>query len=103
MRAFPLVVVIGVCRVVWAAPPVAPPDAKGAYDVGTTRFSAVMSDGPSSYVMYYAATADDGSGPDGMTAGTGLSIVQALVRDELHGSFDLRRDGGTRAEVVFPA
>jgi len=38
-----------------------------------------------------------------MAAGTGLSIVHALVRDELHGSFDLRRDGGTRAEVVFPA
>ncbi len=47
--------------------------------------------------------ADDGPGPDGMAAGTGLSIVHALVRDELHGSFDLRRDGGTRAEVVFPA
>ena len=40
---------------------------------------------------------------DGAAAGTGLSIVRALVRDELHGSFDLRRDGGTRAEVVFPA
>jgi hypothetical protein len=25
------------------------------------------------------------------------------VRDELQGSFDIRRDGGTRAEVVFPA
>jgi hypothetical protein len=25
------------------------------------------------------------------------------VRDELHGSFDLRGNGGTRAEVVFPA
>jgi two-component sensor histidine kinase/putative methionine-R-sulfoxide reductase with GAF domain len=47
--------------------------------------------------------ADDGPGPDGSSAGTGLSIVDALVRDELHGSFDLRHDGGTRAEVVFPA
>jgi two-component sensor histidine kinase/putative methionine-R-sulfoxide reductase with GAF domain len=47
--------------------------------------------------------ADDGPGPDGSSAGTGLSIVDALVRDELHGSFDLRSDGGTRAEVVFPA
>ena len=35
------------------------------------------------------------------SAGTGLSIVRALVRDELHGSFDLR-DGGTRAEVCSP-
>jgi two-component sensor histidine kinase/putative methionine-R-sulfoxide reductase with GAF domain len=49
------------------------------------------------------AIADDGAGPDGAAAGTGLSIVRALVRDELQGSFDLRRDGGTRAEVVFPA
>ena len=40
---------------------------------------------------------------DRAAAGTGLSIVRALVRDELQGSFDLRRDGGTRAEVVFPA
>ena len=35
--------------------------------------------------------------------GTGLSIVRALVRDELRGTLDLRSDGGTRAEVVFPA
>jgi hypothetical protein len=25
------------------------------------------------------------------------------VRDELRGTFELRSDGGTRAEVVFPA
>jgi two-component sensor histidine kinase len=49
------------------------------------------------------AIADDGDGADGAAAGTGLSIVEALVRDELQGSFDLRREGGTRAEVVFPA
>jgi two-component sensor histidine kinase len=36
-------------------------------------------------------------------SGTGLSIVRALVRDELGGSFELRSDKGTRAEVVFPA
>jgi two-component sensor histidine kinase len=48
------------------------------------------------------AIADDGEGPDGAAAGTGLSIVRALVRDELQGSFDLRREDGTRAEVVFP-
>jgi two-component sensor histidine kinase len=36
-------------------------------------------------------------------SGTGLSIVRALVRDELRGTFELRSDGGTRAEVVFPA
>jgi two-component sensor histidine kinase len=47
--------------------------------------------------------ADDGSGLDGTGAGTGLSIVRALVRDELRGTFELVSDGGTRAEVVFPA
>jgi two-component sensor histidine kinase len=49
------------------------------------------------------AIADEGPGPDGAATGTGLSIVRALVSDELHGSFDLRRENGTRAEVVFPA
>ena len=49
------------------------------------------------------AIADDGAGVDGSGAGTGLSIVRALVRDELRGSFDLVSDEGTRAEVVFPA
>src|SRR5437016_863005 len=49
------------------------------------------------------AVADDGSGVDGAAAGTGLSIVQALVRDELHGTLSLARDGAFRAEVVFPA
>jgi two-component sensor histidine kinase len=50
------------------------------------------------------AIADDGPGIDGEpAAGTGLSIVRALVRDELRGTLDLRSDGGTRAEVRFPA
>jgi two-component sensor histidine kinase len=49
------------------------------------------------------AIADEGAGPGDLSAGTGLSIVRALVRDELQGTFDLRSDGGTRAEVVFPA
>jgi two-component sensor histidine kinase len=49
------------------------------------------------------AIADDGRGIDGEPiGGTGLSIVRALVRDELQGRLDLRNDGGTRAEVVFP-
>src|SRR5207244_7724785 len=47
--------------------------------------------------------ADDGSGVGAAAAGTGLSIVQALVRDELRGTLDLTSAGGTRAEVVFPA
>jgi two-component sensor histidine kinase len=49
------------------------------------------------------AIADSGAGSAADGEGTGLSIVRALVRDELNGSFDLRSDGATRAEVVFPA
>jgi two-component sensor histidine kinase/putative methionine-R-sulfoxide reductase with GAF domain len=49
------------------------------------------------------AIADDGKGVEDVESGTGLSIVEALVRDELKGRLDLRSDGGLRAEVVFPA
>ncbi len=49
------------------------------------------------------AIADDGGGIAGASHGTGLSIVEALVRDELGGTLSLRDDGGLRAEVVFPA
>src|SRR5439155_3216846 len=48
------------------------------------------------------AISDSGDGVRDDAGGTGLSIVRALVRDELKGSFELRADGGTRAEVVFP-
>jgi two-component sensor histidine kinase/putative methionine-R-sulfoxide reductase with GAF domain len=50
------------------------------------------------------AVSDDGDGFDGRApAGTGLSIVEALVRDELGGTLELRSGPGLRAEVVFPA
>ena len=49
------------------------------------------------------AIADDGAGIAGDPGGTGLSIVRALVRDELRGSLSLSSEGGTRAEVRFPA
>jgi two-component system, sensor histidine kinase PdtaS len=51
------------------------------------------------------AVADDGVGVgvDGEPTGTGLSIVGALVRDELRGTLTLRSDPGLRAEVAFPA
>jgi two-component sensor histidine kinase len=49
------------------------------------------------------AIADDGPGLSGAAAGTGLSIVRALVRDELRGSLSLGEGHGARAEVVFPA
>jgi len=47
--------------------------------------------------------ADDGTGIREEHDGTGLSIVRALVRDELRGRFDLESNGGTRARVAFPA
>jgi two-component system, sensor histidine kinase PdtaS len=49
------------------------------------------------------AIADDGAGITGEDTGTGLSIVRALVRDELRGTLELSSNGGLRAEVVFPA
>src|SRR5213592_3689317 len=48
--------------------------------------------------------ADDGGGLAGEpVSGTGLSIVRALVQEELVGRLSLESDGGLRAEVVFPA
>jgi two-component system, sensor histidine kinase PdtaS len=46
--------------------------------------------------------ADNGSWGGEVREGTGLSIVRALVRDELKGELSLATDGGLRAEVVFP-
>ncbi len=47
---------------------------------------------------------DDGPGiPANPPKGTGLSIVRALVRDELGGSLELDGADGTRARVRFPA
>jgi two-component sensor histidine kinase len=68
------------------------------HGAGAVRIELAQRDG-----TVVLSIADDGSAPDGAAAGTGLSIVHALVRDELQGTFDLRRDGGTRAEVTFPA
>jgi two-component sensor histidine kinase len=49
------------------------------------------------------AIADDGAGfEEDAAVGTGLSIVRALVRDELRGTLDLSSETGTRAEVRFP-
>ncbi len=49
------------------------------------------------------AIADDGEGMTaGSDSGTGLSIVEALVRDELGGRLSLDSTAGFRAEVVFP-
>ena len=47
--------------------------------------------------------ADDGDGMQAASDSTGLSIVRALVRDELSGELTLVDDHGLRAEVRFPA
>lgn len=47
--------------------------------------------------------ADNGSWDEGAAEGTGLSIVRALVREELEGELSLTSDGGLRVEVAFPA
>ena len=47
--------------------------------------------------------ADNGSWTPSAREGTGLSIVRALVRDELGGTLSLSSRDGMRAEVVFPA
>jgi two-component system, sensor histidine kinase PdtaS len=49
------------------------------------------------------AVSDDGDGVSDQPTGTGLSIVEALVRDELRGTLTLRSEQGLRAEVAFPA
>jgi two-component system, sensor histidine kinase PdtaS len=45
---------------------------------------------------------DNGAGGGTANQGTGLSIVQALVRDELNGTLTLGGEDGLRAEVAFP-
>jgi two-component sensor histidine kinase len=50
------------------------------------------------------AIGDDGGGiATGDGESTGLSIVRALVRDELGGTIVFTSEPGLRAEVVFPA
>jgi two-component sensor histidine kinase len=46
---------------------------------------------------------DDGEWSSESEDGTGLSIVRALVRDELKGTLSLAGERGLRAEVRFPA
>jgi two-component sensor histidine kinase len=46
--------------------------------------------------------ADNGEWTDTFEEGTGLSIVRALVHDELKGTLSLASEGGLRAVVTFP-
>jgi two-component system, sensor histidine kinase PdtaS len=66
---------------------------------GTVRIELAQRNGGVSL-----AIADDGGGiAAGGGESTGLSIVRALVRDELGGTIVLTSDPGLRAEVIFPA
>jgi len=47
--------------------------------------------------------ADDGEGLGGASDGTGMSIVRALVRDELRGTMEIVDRGGLVATVRFPS
>jgi two-component sensor histidine kinase/putative methionine-R-sulfoxide reductase with GAF domain len=71
-----------------------------ALEHGGTHVSITLSERGDDVVL---AIADDGAGMQAAVDGTGLSIVRALVRDELGGMLSLMDDGGLRAEVVFPA
>jgi two-component system, sensor histidine kinase PdtaS len=51
----------------------------------------------------HLTVSDNGSWSADAREGTGLSIVRALVREELDGELVLLVDGGLRAEVAFPA
>jgi two-component sensor histidine kinase len=64
------------------------------HGAGTVRIELARQDGD-----IVLAIADEGSGADAASTGTGLSIVRALVADELQGGFAF---AGARAEVVFP-
>jgi two-component sensor histidine kinase len=73
---------------------------QNALEHGGNRIRVELTAGDGSATL---AIADDGDGVDPEpVSGTGLSIVRALVRDELRGTLELRSDEGTRAEVVFP-
>jgi two-component sensor histidine kinase/putative methionine-R-sulfoxide reductase with GAF domain len=65
---------------------------------GTVRIRLACSNGD-----VRLSVADDGAGVGGAKPGTGLSIVRALVQDELEGRLELEDAHGLRATVVFPA
>lgn len=71
-----------------------------ALEHGGSRISITLTERDGDVVL---AIADDGDGMQLSADGTGLSIVRALVRDELAGELRLVDDPGLRAEVTFPA
>ena len=73
---------------------------QNALEHGGARVSIALTKRDGDVVLVIA---DDGDGIEGDGQGTGLSIVRALVKDELQGTIELRDEGGLRAEVAFPA
>jgi two-component sensor histidine kinase/putative methionine-R-sulfoxide reductase with GAF domain len=71
-----------------------------ALEHGGSRISITLHERDGNVVL---AIADDGDGMQAAADGTGLSIVRALVRDELGGELSLVDESGLRAEVRFPA
>jgi two-component sensor histidine kinase len=71
-----------------------------ALEHGGERISIVLRSDVDEVVL---VVADNGAGVGDATEGTGMSIVRALVRDELGGTLRLVDSGGLRAEVRFPA
>ena len=59
--------------------------------------------GPALAVDTGVTVADNGAWDAATREGTGLSIVRALVTEELDGELSLVADHGLRAEVAFPA
>jgi two-component sensor histidine kinase/putative methionine-R-sulfoxide reductase with GAF domain len=73
---------------------------QNALEHGGDRISVELARQDGNVVL---AISDDGPGLGNGASGTGLSIVRALVRDELRGTLSLAPGPGARAEVVFPA
>jgi len=71
-----------------------------ALEHGGGRISITLREAEADVVL---AVADDGVGMQDASDGTGLSIVRALVRDELGGTLGFSDRGGLHAEVRFPA
>ena len=73
---------------------------QNALEHGGPRVAIALAQRDGSIVL---TIADDGAGIGGKDPSTGLSIVRALVHDELRGEIELVDEDGLRAEVVFPA
>ena len=71
-----------------------------ALEHGGDRITITLTESGETVTM---TVADDGTGFGDASDGTGMSIVRALVRDELRGTIEIVDDGGLVATVRFPA